>query len=254
LVLILALSAVLASADNAQCCNPKIPWRDCNKIPVSPAFYKAPCSVDVKRSGIPCATRNYFMNQAFQLGLAAGGPCPFGDIFTAVIVQHNGPNVGDAEVICQAVNNFQTSGFTGHGEMEALRNCSRLVATDPRFGPSYVTNMTFWHTLSLYTTGESCSMCMSAIRLTVLKEVIYGTSIQTLHEQGWPQISLFNADIQQATNSCNLGNDGTSMMTRVVSDVLKSTLDPYFAWQFDASAPCPPGCSRVAGFCSPPSK
>jgi len=223
------------------CCN--IPsWTDCP--PVSSAYSPALCDNDFPRSGIPCSTRQTLMRQALQLGLnSPPSACPFGNVFAAIVGVHTGPNVADFKVLCTGVNNFMVDSFLGHGEIEAIKNCTNIIRST--LGPSYVTNQTFWHTLTMYTTGESCSMCMSAIRFTVLKEVVYGTSIEFLHANGWPQSSLFNQDIQQATNQCNFGNDGTAMQTRVVKLVLNNETNPYFAWQFNPSAPCPTGCHRV---------
>jgi len=241
------LCGIIAIA--AACCPSYIPWEICNFIPVEDAYTPETCDLDYVRSGIPCSTRFYLMRQALQLGLNAGGLCPFGDAFASIVVIHHGPNIADIEYVCTGVNNFGGNGWTAHGEIEALRNCSNVVKA--KYGESYVTNSTFWHTLSLYTTAESCSMCMSAIRFATLKEVIFGTYIEQLHAYGWPQISLFNEDIQEASNTCNFGNDGTAMQTRVITGVVNNETDPYFAWQFNSTNACPTGCSRVGGFCSP---
>lgn len=231
------------------CCKSNIPWDVCNHIPVENAFVPKTCSDDVARSNIPCATREYYMRKALDLTLVAGGACPF-NTFGAIIGRHTGPNVADFEVLCTAINRVGSVGATAHGEIEALRNCSSIIAT--KYGPSYVNNATFWQQLSMYTTGESCPMCMSAARFAKLGEVIYATSIETLHSYNWGQISFFNQDIQAASNTCGFGTDGTAMQTRIIKDVLRTVTDPYFSWQF-TSNPCPGGCVRMGGFCASPS-
>jgi tRNA(Arg) A34 adenosine deaminase TadA len=203
------------------------------------------CEEDEDRSDIPCSVREEIMGKTLQLGLRSG-KCPFGDVFSAMIVRHHAPPSLAYDVICIGTNNFAVAGFTGHGEIEALRNCSTIVGQI--YGSSYITNKTFWHELSLYTTGEPCPMCMSAIRFTALKEVIYATSIEYLHDHNWPQISLFTRDIQRASNLCNFGGDGTARQTAAVKGVLKDVTNPYFAWQFSSNPDCPPGCVATPGF------
>lgn len=242
------------SFTTSSCCDTSIiPWKVCGKIQVDNAYVAKTCDLDLARSGIPCSTREYFMNQALQLTLNVGGICPF-NTFGAILGIHRGPNVQDFEVLCTAINRVGSLGVTAHGEIEALRNCTQVVIQ--RYGTSYVKNYTFWQQVSIYTTGEPCTMCMSAIRNQRLGELIYATSIRSLVDSKWTQISLESGDVQRASNQCNWGNDGTAMQTRIISGVLSLITDPYFAWQFDSSAPCPTGCSRTTtNACAPtPSK
>ena len=91
------------------------------------------------------------MRQTLQMGLAAGGPCPFGSVFAATVVIHHGPNIADIEYICTGINNVggpSGVGWTGHGEIEALRNCSNIIKA--RFGADQITNLTLWHQFSLH--------------------------------------------------------------------------------------------------------
>jgi len=244
---VLSESGQFVSEQPVCCSSPPVPWEVCGLVPVSNQFAPQPCSQDVLRSGISCAVRQYVMNMTLQMTLNAGqSPCPF-NTFGATIVRHHGPNIADIEVICTGINSVGTLGETAHGEIEALRNCSQVIAA--RYGPGQVTNLTLWHQFSLYTTGESCPMCMSAIRFSTLGEAIYATSIETLHTNNWSQISIFSAQVQAASNTCSFGSDGTAMQTRIVSGVLVPFMDQYFQWQF-TNNPCPTGCTRGPSGCA----
>ncbi len=48
---------------------------------------------------------------------------------------------------------------------------------------------------ALYTTAESCAMCMGAIIWTGFEEMVYGASIPHLSHSLWPQIGTRAADI-----------------------------------------------------------
>ncbi|KAJ7727223.1 hypothetical protein B0H16DRAFT_1735264 [Mycena metata] len=69
--------------------------------------------------------------------------------------------------------------------MAAIQNCSAIL-TDPA-GPynlSVARALDAFAEPSLYTNAESCPMCASAIRFSGFREYIYGTSIDTLIQQG----------------------------------------------------------------------
>jgi len=253
-ILFVVLVALAVNAhDNTCCSNPggdAVHEADvCSNRPFTDTRYVGQtCNVDVSRSGIPCATREAIMQQALQVAvdLNHGLACPRSP-FAAIIGIHHGPNVSDFERLCTGVNNASVLGFTAHGEMEALRACAQVIKNSPKYGPNYFRNTTFWQTISLYTTGESCPMCMSAARFHHLGEMIYGTSIKQLITQGYVnQITLYNGDIQQHSNECNYGGDGTAQQTRLVVDVLSSQTNVFFNWQ-NNPAPhgnCPTGCVR----------
>ena len=99
--------------------------------------------------------------------------------------------------------------------------------------------------LSLYTNAESCPMCASAIRSAGFKEYIYGTSIKTLTSQGWGQIQIPSSEVFHRSTDL-------PSRTSLIGDVLTNETDPYFAWQYNTSSPCPATCKRDAsGTCAP---
>lgn len=99
--------------------------------------------------------------------------------------------------------------------------------------------------LSLYTNAESCSMCASAIRWAGFKEYIYGTSVKTMSLQGWGQVQIPSSEVFHRST-------GLPSRTSLIGDVLTNETDPYFAWQYNASSPCPATCKRDAsGICAP---
>ena len=54
--------------------------------------------------------------------------------------------------------------------------------------------------LELYTTAESCSMCMSAIAWSGFGRVIYGTSIPYIESQGQNQIEIRSVEVAKASS------------------------------------------------------
>jgi len=233
--------------------NPYQEGEICGLIPLTefnePKFVIESCEQDFARTGIPCATREAIMISAMQQTIVANSnsPCPSSP-YGAIIGIHHGPNVADFEQLCFGCNNATFFGPTAHGEMQSLRACALFVYNSPKYGPSYVKNYTFWQTTSLYTTGESCPMCMSAQRFTRIGEVIYATSIkQLMLDNNTGQITLDNPAVQQHSNVCgSFGTDGTAFQTRVVAGVATSYTNIFFNWQFNTSGACPPGCSRPA--------
>lgn len=79
--------------------------------------------------------------------------------------------------------------------------------------------------------------CASAIRWSGFREYIYGTTIETLIEQGWGQIRVPSIEIFQ--ESFDLPT-----RTRLMGGVLTNETDPLFLWQFNPDFACPAGCSR----------
>lgn len=66
-----------------------------------------------------------------------------------------------------------------HGEITAIRHCTKVL-TERGLSPQEI--LASWKEFSLYTNGEPCPMCASAIRWAGFREVIYGSSIRTIAE------------------------------------------------------------------------
>jgi tRNA(Arg) A34 adenosine deaminase TadA len=116
---------------------------------------------------IPMAVHEEAMRLAIRA--AGGNPAfPFG----AVIVR-----AADRAVMAEGVNNGRANP-TLHGEIAAIND---YVA---RHGNRS------WQEAILYTTGEPCPMCMSALAWARIGGVVYGTSIATLRRVGIDQIML----------------------------------------------------------------
>ncbi|EFA74740.1 hypothetical protein PPL_11771 [Heterostelium album PN500] len=73
-------------------------------------------------------------------------------------------------LMCSGVNTGKPN-MISHGEIVAINNCSALYNT------TVFTNMT------LYTTGEPCAMCASALLWADFKTVVYGTANKRLYCQ-----------------------------------------------------------------------
>ncbi|RPD62044.1 cytidine deaminase-like protein [Lentinus tigrinus ALCF2SS1-7] len=194
-------------------------------------------------NNIPFSTRMFWMRRANTALAELVSPCPVG-AFASVVVNHTAPGLG--ELVCLGVNSRkQTGNPTLHGEMAAIQNCTKIM-TDPegpfKFSPDQ-TEAAFAQ-LSLYTNAESCPMCASAIRFTGFREYIYGSSIQSLVEQGWSQIRVPSIEIFR--QSFDLPTQA-----RLLGGVLTNETDPLFAWQFNPDGPCPTGCARANGTCHP---
>jgi tRNA(Arg) A34 adenosine deaminase TadA len=69
---------------------------------------------------------------------------------------------------------------TMHGEITAIRHCTDILR-ERGWSPQRI--LQSWKDFSLYTNGEPCPMCASAIRWAGFKEVIYGSSIRTIAER-----------------------------------------------------------------------
>src|SRR5947207_2772045 len=120
------------------------------------------------------------------------------------------------------------------GEIAAISNCtSILTSPSGRYRLSAAETLEAFKHLSLYTNGEPCPMCASAIRWAGLKECIYGTTIDTLGARGWNQIQVYSHEIFQ--RSTHLPG-----RPRLIGPVLANETDAYFSWQFEPSHHCPP--------------
>jgi guanine deaminase len=107
-----------------------------------------------------------FMRRAIELGrkgAAAGDGGPFGTVI-----------VKDGEVVGEGWNRVvATNDPTAHGEVVAIRDACKRA------------NTFSLKDCELYTSGEPCPMCLSAIYWTRVKRVFYGFSIQEAAEVGF---------------------------------------------------------------------
>ena len=111
-----------------------------------------------------------FMRMA--IAEAARGDYPFGTVI-----------VRDGKVMVKGRNlGKQEKDPTAHGEMVAIRN---FLA---RYGPDKLKGTT------LYTSGESCAMCMGAILWCGISRLVYGASIAELATKTG-QIMVTDAEI-----------------------------------------------------------
>ena len=111
-----------------------------------------------------------FMRMA--IAEAARGDYPFGSVI-----------VRDCKVMVQGRNlGKQEKDPTAHGEMVAIR---RFLT---RYGPDKLKGTT------LYTSGESCAMCMGAILWCGISRLVYGASIAELATKTG-QIMVTDAEI-----------------------------------------------------------
>ena len=116
-----------------------------------------------------------YMQQAIQQ--AELGKTPFG----CVIVQYD-------KIISEAFNTVSVSHDpSAHAEINAIRKACQQLQTP------YLSQAT------LYTTGEPCPMCMSAILYAKIQRVVFSASIPTI-ARFMPQISMSSTEI--AAQSC----------------------------------------------------
>ncbi|MCP4781441.1 MAG: nucleoside deaminase [Hyphomicrobium sp.] len=139
-----------------------------------------------------------YMAMAFDL--AKKGAAPFG----AVIVHRESGNV-----VCKGRNQGDVNPIY-HGEIDAIINCGRLKPPIE------------WEMMTLYTTGECCPMCMSAVVWAGIPEVVYGTSIKSISTFGVDQIEF---------NSPSVAAAAPFYEGRIIGGILKERTDPLFeAW------------------------
>lgn len=100
--------------------------------------------------------------------------------FGAIIVDKR-----DGSIAATGINTG-TGHFTiGHGEINVIINFTTIFPTVQKPFNNYV----------LYTTGEPCPMCMSAIIYSGFSEVVWATGIPELIVLGWPQINIRAAEV-----------------------------------------------------------
>ncbi|KAK9762367.1 hypothetical protein K7432_011955 [Basidiobolus ranarum] len=171
-----------------------------------------------------------YMSMTLNYTLAQN-PCSFAPFGASIVNKNTG------EILCFGIN-ASSDNPTWHGEIAALNNCSTLY-------PGNGLNSSFWKELTLYTTGEPCPMCQSAILWSHIGRLVYSTSIKTLTKLGWSQIQV---------TSLELANKATASdftLLEIVPKLLHEKTDPLFAWQYNEHKACPSGCHRQKKTCVP---
>jgi tRNA(Arg) A34 adenosine deaminase TadA len=121
---------------------------------------------------VPAQDRLHWMRVANTAVYQSGNPCPQAPFGSAIV------NTSSNELICSIANAVGSTGDpTLHGEITAIRECTRILKERGQ-SPNQI--LAAWKDFSLYTNGEPCTMCASAIRWAGFKEVVYGSSIQTV--------------------------------------------------------------------------
>lgn len=100
--------------------------------------------------------------------------------FAAVIVRAT-----DLTVMASGVNTTRRNP-THHGEIDAINDYVRQHGNEG------------WERMILYTTGEPCPMCMSAIVWVGIGRLVFSSSIETLSRVGIRQIDISSASIIRA--------------------------------------------------------
>ncbi|BGO95272.1 hypothetical protein NBRC10512_003035 [Rhodotorula toruloides] len=180
-------------------------------------------------NGVPATTRTKWMRVANDaVPEIMGEPCspfPFG---VAVV------NTTSDELVCVAANQVGVTGNPSmHGEISGIHRCTEVLK-QRGLTPSEI--LAVWRSFSMYTTGEPCPMCASALRWAGMGEVIWATSIETIIKGGRNQIYLPSSLIVSASYSL-------PHMTHWLGSILSNETDPYFQ-QLNESAPCPAACAR----------
>ena len=161
-----------------------------------PATSAAAATPAIDLSAIPVAAHERAMRLA--IAAARGNPAyPFG----AVAVR-----AADGQLLATGVNKG-TLNPTFHGEIVAIND---YVARHGNRG---------WAEAILYTTGEPCPMCMSAMVWAGIGGVVWGTSIEKLQQFGITQI-LIPATIVTGASSFYHGT--------ILGHVLQAETDALF--------------------------
>ncbi|CDU25216.1 related to TAD2-subunit of tRNA-specific adenosine-34 deaminase [Sporisorium scitamineum] len=183
-------------------------------------------------NSVPAADRDHWMRVASESIWypPVSHPCPQAPFGTAIV------NTTSNELICAIANRVGSTGDpTQHGEITAIQHCTNVLQ---KKGLTPQQILAAWKDFSLYTNAEPCTMCLSAIRWAGFKEVIYGTSVRTIAENGRNQIYIPSNLVLE--KSYSFGH-----ATLMLGNVLTVETDPLFKHQFNESAPCPVGCHRT---------
>lgn len=149
------------------------------------------------------STSEHYLRQAIELAfdnIERGGR-PFG----AVVVK-------DGEVIATGVNEVQaTNDPTAHAETMALRAAGRALGTPDLEG------------CTVYASGQPCPMCMAAMRIAGVEEVVYAHSSKDAEPYGLSRAAVA-ADLAKPLSE-------QSMRIRHEPVRLESRPDLYGEWK-----------------------
>jgi tRNA(adenine34) deaminase len=118
--------------------------------------------------------------QAMRLAIAAARANPVFPFGTVIV------RAADRQVLAQGVNNGAANPAF-HGEIVAMND---YVAQHGNRG---------WGEAILYTTGEPCPMCMSAMVWAGMGGVVYGSPITKLAQYGINQIRIPSTTVSRAS-------------------------------------------------------
>ena len=122
---------------------------------------------------------------------------PFGSVIT---------NARDGAILAKGVNKtFENPTF--HGEIVCMND---YVSKNGNIN---------WADLILYTTGEPCPMCMSALIWAGIRGVVFGSSIATIKRSG---IDAFNFSAKA------INEGGGFSQTQILGGILESECDTLF--------------------------
>lgn len=127
----------------------------------------------------PISQAQHEKSMRAAIEMARGNPYyPFGAVMTQ-------PETG--EVVARGVNNSHESPIL-HGEIACMNDYVRLSGNRG------------WGSLVLYTTGEPCPMCMSALVWAGIGGVVFGSSIDGIRRSGMDQFNLTSRAVADAGN------------------------------------------------------
>ena len=157
-----------------------------------------PAQAHIDLSSIPHAMHERCMRLAITKG-RENPSFPFG----VLIVRAT-----DLTVMASGVNTTRRNP-TFHGEIDAINDYVRRHGNEG------------WERMILYTTGEPCTMCTSAIVWAGIGAVVFGSSIETLARVGIRQIDISSASVTHAApfyHGSLLGGILTSETDRLFAD------------------------------------
>jgi tRNA(Arg) A34 adenosine deaminase TadA len=148
-----------------------------------------------------------------QVPSIAAAECSGGVPFCALIV-----NRETDQVIAKGCNHGSVNPIF-HGEIAAIIDLSTVLQSQ---GIS-LRKVAGHH--DLYTTGESCAMCMGAIMWAGFHTVFFGSSVEHLN-QYFSQIMISDHELSGLWRECQAGEN--SVRTQVVGRVLEAENDALF--------------------------